>query len=79
MKLLLMRRKKLQEPVTAQEWQMAVDGAEFVLLLDSAQQYGLIEWGGKVNAQRCVDILTRGEALGYVPAPVDDLVKRFIR
>lgn len=58
------------------EWQIAVDAAEAMLLLDSARQYGLVTGGLFVDVDRCVDLLARGHAAGYVPieAHVDAVV-----
>jgi hypothetical protein len=55
------------DPQTPEEWQDAVNAADFFLQLDSARQYGLVTGGPDVNVARCVDILDRGRALGYVP------------
>jgi hypothetical protein len=63
-----MDRPTLSNPETAEEWQAAVDAADFVLALESCRQYGLIEWKGKVNLDRCFEILDQGRRLGYTPA-----------
>jgi hypothetical protein len=67
-----------RDPETPTEWQEAVDGAQFMLLMHAAVCYGLIEWKGDVDVDRCDDILRRGRALGFAPARTDDLIKRFI-
>jgi hypothetical protein len=55
------------DPVTPEEWQEAVNAAEFALLVDSARQYGLITGGPTFDVARCEDLLARGEAQGIVP------------
>lgn len=68
-----------QDPQTAAEWQEAVDAANFFLIVDSCRQYGLITGGPDVDQERCSDILTRGAALGYQPAPIDELCRKFFK
>lgn len=72
------RKPKSRAPETPAEWQAAVDGAEFLLLVDSARQYGLIEGGPVVNCDRAAELLERGRALGYTPASRDELIRRYI-
>ena len=67
-----------QDPKTPQEWQEAVDAAQFFTAFESCKMYGLVKGGPNVNMQRCEEILERGQALGITPAPVDELCKRFI-
>jgi DNA-binding XRE family transcriptional regulator len=61
----------MTDPRTPAEWQAAVDVADYVLLLDSAIQYGLIAvvggGPGGVDADRCQDILHRGAQQGIFP------------
>ena len=54
-------------PTTHAEWQAAADAAEFLLLLDSARQYGLITGGPTPNYERCEEILRRAHTLGITP------------
>jgi hypothetical protein len=68
----------MTEPQNPKEWQEAIDAAEFYLALDSARQYGLLTGGPTVNVERCIDILERGKRLGYRPANMTTLCKRFI-
>ena len=70
-----------RNPRTPAEWQEAVDGAHACLLLDAARQYGLIEGGPGVNADRCSGILEHGRARGIVPTPegVDRYLEAFGR
>jgi hypothetical protein len=70
---------KGRDPETAAEWQEAVDGAEFFLLLDSAQQYGLITGAPKVNFDRAEQILAQGRERGITPASREELVRRFVK
>lgn len=69
----------MKDPETNEEWQEAVDGASFLLSLDSGKQYGLIDTDIAVNAERCEEILAAGKARGFVPAPDDELIDRFIQ
>jgi len=64
------------DPTAPQEWQEAVDSARVMLALASARFYGLVEGGPTVDVTRCEEILARGAALGYLPAP--DAVERYI-
>lgn len=57
-----------------EEWQEAVDGAEFLLTLDAARQYGLITGGPKVNVARCLKIRSEGQRRGIRPSP--DCIQR---
>ncbi len=66
------------DPQTPVEWQEAVDVAHMLLTIDSARQYGLIKGGPAVNVDRCAEIIKRGAALGFVPAPIDQLAQRYL-
>jgi hypothetical protein len=70
-----MRRR---DPKTPEEWQEAVNAAEFYLSLDACRQYGLVTGGPGVNAARCEEILRRGKWRGIRPAPFDELVKAYL-
>jgi len=61
----------MSDPQTPDEWQAAVDGAGFLLMLDAAQQYGLIVGAEGINAERCQEILERGADLGIFPSSPD--------
>jgi hypothetical protein len=66
------------EPTSAAEWQEAVDLADVLLRVDSAQQYGLILIGGmRVDIERCERVLAAGKKLGYTPRP--DALTRFLQ
>ena len=67
------------EPETAEQWQEAVDAAEFFLAMDSARQYGLVETDVRVDVERCVELLRRGKARGIEPASLDKLCERFLK
>jgi hypothetical protein len=67
-----------KDPKTAGEWQEAVNGAEFFLLLDSCRQYGLIEGGPAVNADRCSAILERGRRRGIYPLSHEKLMEIYL-
>lgn len=62
------KRSKPQDPKTVAEWQEALDQAEMLLRLDACRLYGLITGGPKVNVDRCVELLKRGKAKGYLPS-----------
>lgn len=49
-----------RDPRTAEEWQEAVDQAEFFLLVESARLYGLITTDLKIDAERCIEIRAGG-------------------
>ena len=68
----------MREPHTTEEWQEAVDGAQFLLALDSCRQYGLIESDVIARVERCEEILERGKRMGVVPASDDMLVERYL-
>lgn len=55
-------------PVTAKEWQAAVDAAEAILRIDGARRYGLIQGGPRANERRCLEILELGRRRGCRPA-----------
>ena len=67
-----------KDPRTPGEWQEAVDMAEFLLLMDSARQYGLITGGPKIRAARCAEIVRSGKAIGYRPASIAVLLKKYM-
>jgi hypothetical protein len=73
------RRRNERDPETPDEWQEAVNAAEFLTGLDSARQYGLITGGPRIDLQRCEEILRRGETLGYTPASLDTLISTFVK
>ena len=67
----------MRDPQTDEEWQEAVDGADALLSLDSARQYGLVTGGPKVNVNRCVAIVEEGKRRGIQPQP--DNVERLVK
>ena len=54
-------------PGTRQEWQDLVNAAEFLLLVDSARQYGLVTGGPEADVERCILILEEGRRRGVTP------------
>jgi hypothetical protein len=68
----------IRDPITPEEWQEAVDMAEFLLLLESAKMYGLISFESKISPKRCCQIIERGAAKGYTPASESALIRRFL-
>lgn len=71
------------EPITPEEWQVAVDGANAMLVIVRARAYGFIvpEAGPKINVERCEQMLARGKALGYHPqrAVVEEFARGFAK
>jgi hypothetical protein len=55
------------DPSTPEEWQDAVNAAEYWLLVHSAVCYGLVEYSGTINVDRCDAILKAGAELGIRP------------
>jgi hypothetical protein len=45
------------EPKTPEEWQNAVDAADALLHIQSAEAYGLITGAPSVNVERCEELL----------------------
>lgn len=68
-----------RNPGNAVEWQDAVDAAKFLLQIDSARQYGLVETDIKLDHKRCEEILQRGLKLGFRPGHIDRLIEKFLR
>lgn len=75
--------EKIVDPQTRDEWQTAVNGAEFWLILDSAIQYGLLQMvdekgrpmkGSGVNVDRCLQLIESGKTLGVYPDP--EIIKK---
>jgi hypothetical protein len=56
-------------PVTAAEWQQAVDAAHSLLALAAARAAGRVAGGPPINLTRCAALLERGAAHGYTPHP----------
>lgn len=69
----------MRDPETNEEWKEAVNGAAFLLLLDSCRQYGLVETDVAVDVQRCEEILADGKARGFVPDPTDTLIESYLK
>jgi hypothetical protein len=71
----------MKEPNTPEEWQRAVNLAETMLLVHSAQAYGLITGGPDVDAQRCDDLIAKAKALDIHPqqAAIDKMIAELVR
>lgn len=67
-----------QDPQTPEEWQIAVDTAEILLMLDAAKTYGLVEGGPIVDMARCHELLQRGAALGIRPDVNMEKIRDFL-
>lgn len=65
------------EPQTPEEWQTAVELADYYLRLDAERQYGLVFGGQAVDVDRCAEILQLGESIGVIPRP--DSVERITK
>jgi hypothetical protein len=66
-----------KDPGTPAEWQEALDLAHVLLCIDSAQKYGLIAGGPRVNVDRCCRLLDEGKRYGVTPAK--DCVERLTK
>jgi hypothetical protein len=62
------------DPKTPDEWQLAVDAAEMLLLIDSARLYGLITGGPRAKVKRCEEILRIGREHGFTPGPASKIL-----
>jgi hypothetical protein len=60
---------KTNNPATTAELQEAVDLADFYLHLHSAVLYGLVSYSGKINVERCEEIMAMGKARSIFPRP----------
>jgi hypothetical protein len=58
-------------PETPGEWQEAADGANFLLILDAARQFGLITGVSVPNVDRCELILAEARRRGITPRGFD--------
>ncbi len=58
----------MNEPESPNDWQAAVDAADFLILLDDAVRFGLLTGGPTANVTRCLDILDRGAERGVFPS-----------
>jgi hypothetical protein len=72
------KRVRPRDPHTPEEWQEAVNQAQFLLGLDACRQYGLIEGGPGVKHERARRILERGLAKGFAPASWDKLIELYL-
>lgn len=70
-------KPKPRNPQTPEQWQEAVDLAEFMLHLDAARKYGLLTGGPEINVDRCQEMLALGKRQGYTPS--DGCVQRLAR
>jgi hypothetical protein len=71
-----------RDPKNDQEWQGAANLAQFLLMVDSAKQYGLVIFTGRdskirdpINVERCVEIIRRARLRGIEPRVTDGMVK----
>jgi hypothetical protein len=59
----------VREPITAQDWSLAVSSAWGLLIVKKAVEMGVLHSGLTVNVERCEEMVARGEALGFRPNP----------
>jgi predicted dehydrogenase len=64
------------EPKTPEEWQTAVDAADALLHIQSAEACGLITGAPHVNAERCEQLLEAARKRGVTPSAGN--VERYI-
>lgn len=57
----------VQDPTNPEEWQEAVNAADWCLLLDAARLYGLVSGGPEIDVARAEQVLERGAGLGIKP------------
>lgn len=68
----------MKEPQNLQEWQEAVDAAEFLIGIDSARKFGLIETTANIDINRCEEIIRKGKQVGVTPARIQELCEKFL-
>jgi len=56
-------------PVTREDWQLAVDAADACLCIEAARQYGLVTGGPEVDVDRARWIVAQGKLRGIQPRP----------
>jgi hypothetical protein len=56
------------EPKTPEEWQTAVDAADALLHIQSAEAYGFITGAPHVNVERCEQLLAAARRRGVTPS-----------
>lgn len=56
------------DPQTPEEWQTAVDAADALLHIQSAEAYGLITGSPTVNVARCEELLEAARRRGVTPS-----------
>jgi hypothetical protein len=61
---------KAPEPSTPGEWHEAVSFSYAMLVLDLAMSRGLVQ-GPRANKGRCLELLRRGRAKGYLPVETE--------
>jgi hypothetical protein len=56
------------DPHTPEEWQNAVDAADALLHIQSAEAYGFITGAPSVNVERCEQLLEAARRRGVTPS-----------
>lgn len=69
----------MKDPQTKEEWKEAANAAQFLLLLDSARMYGLVNTSIQVNSDRCVLVLQEAKRKGITPDSDEALCKQFMQ
>lgn len=60
--------RKPVDPQMPEEWQEAVDAADALLHIHSAEAYGLITGAPTVNVERCEQLLEAARRRGVTPS-----------
>jgi hypothetical protein len=58
----------MHDPTTPEQWQHAVDLADWYMHVDAARAYGLIRTEMQIDVERCHQLLDRGAARGITPS-----------
>jgi hypothetical protein len=66
----------MDEPRNEKEWQEAADLAEFWRHVHSAREYGLLQYGGTINVERCEKLIASARERGITAAPVEVTLAR---
>jgi hypothetical protein len=52
------------DPQTPEQWKLCADLAEFLLRVDSARMYGLLETKIAIDPRRCQEVIDRAREMG---------------
>ena len=68
----------MKDPIEKEDWQMAVNLAQALILIDLSKRCGVSkQTDSNCNFQRCEDILKRGKSIGVEPliGEVDTIIR----